>query len=746
MGADRCNNTLSWDGVLCQHCRHLFDTNVVRWKHEQGSDTCRRELPEDLSFPFIAPRLWWHTVPSLRICASHSCKLCEIVLYSIGDEKLEQLESWEATIPVQIWADDGFSNRFWVLGPEQDPRPEAEACDAEPNEKYRWIMTVLKVQNISDHEPLHSHELLSLSTDSEETFAQIDAWLHACKSHKACRDNSALLGQDIRTMPTKLLELSHGDEHPSVRLIDTSRTGVGDIQYATLSHCWGGNLTAKLLKSLVDDYRLNIPWESLPLNFQHAIAVALKLSIRHIWIDALCIVQDDNEDWNHEAARMGGVYANSFLNISAHDSKDGAGGLFRMREPRGLQSFFVPHQNDTTSRCGSIFYNDRWRDSVYVGALSNRGWCVQERFLAPRLLHFTQEEVHWECLELLAAESSPTCFSITHEEPWNATNVQKSLLQRGASAEQKTYYTYQLWYQLMFAYSRGALTFTSDRPVAIAGLARIFCRLLNLADRDYLCGLWRPQLEHDLMWESGQDWITAPATLRVPGLPSWSWLSLCTDVRMNHNHLGDGQGTLEVVQAFTMPCNDPFGSVSSGEVTLRAPLCQITITETERPSRGSFKERNLFSLHVGGHLLREEMHFSFSPDDTTDTGLREISDAPVYLMLGRANALGEPMIIDESSVPTYEEAADCKHAPLKGSGYECLVLKENGPVGYFRRVGYIRFEPLHFQFISNLSVEQARMLRREAEGILHEQFVHGKIPSDICGPPNDAYMYTLTLV
>ena len=98
----------------------------------------------------------------------------------------------------------------------------------------------------------------------------------------------------------------------------------------------------------------------------------LKLEIRYLWIDALCIIQDDNDDWTYEAARMVDVYSNAYFCIAADASRDGTEGLFRQRNPNRLRSFTIPHHEDAVDRRGTLFYTDSWWSSVYQSPLANR--------------------------------------------------------------------------------------------------------------------------------------------------------------------------------------------------------------------------------------------------------------------------------------------------------------------------------------------------------------------------------------
>ena len=108
------------------------------------------------------------------------------------------------------------------------------------------------------------------------------------------------------------------------RLLDTQGQAIRlstefhhETQYATLSHCWGRTLVIQTTTRLLDQYKQNIPFENLSKTFQDALIVCRRLGIRFLWIDFLCIVQDDPLDWEHEAAKMADVYAGPYLNISA---------------------------------------------------------------------------------------------------------------------------------------------------------------------------------------------------------------------------------------------------------------------------------------------------------------------------------------------------------------------------------------------------------------------------------------------
>lgn len=73
-------------------------------------------------------------------------------------------------------------------------------------------------------------------------------------------------------------------------------------------------------------------WSLMPKTFQHAIIVARELAIRYVWIDSLCIIQDDLKDWETESSKVKTVYAGAYLTVAALAAANDHVGLFADRE------------------------------------------------------------------------------------------------------------------------------------------------------------------------------------------------------------------------------------------------------------------------------------------------------------------------------------------------------------------------------------------------------------------------------
>ncbi|MCJ1386897.1 hypothetical protein MMC17_010025 [Xylographa soralifera] len=219
-------------------------------------------------------------------------------------------------------------------------------------------------------------------------------------------------------LPTRVIEIGSG----SIKLIDTEgRSG----KYSALSHCWGSRGgPLKTLSSNMNDRKKGIDMPVMSKVVGDAIEICRILSITYLWVDSLCIIQDDSSDWVRESANMAAIYANAALTISATSAAEEEAGIFRERPKpfvlRGEDDSGVPfrvHVREALSHPG--FCGQFNNPDVDPGILSRhtvkepdyskvpllkRAWCMQERFLSPKVLHFTSNEMILECATRLYCE------------------------------------------------------------------------------------------------------------------------------------------------------------------------------------------------------------------------------------------------------------------------------------------------------------------------------------------------------
>ncbi len=250
-----------------------------------------------------------------------------------------------------------------------------------------------------------------------------------------------------------------------VQLLEESKSSA---EYATLSYRWGSHQTCITTRATLEKHKKDIPWSHIPPTFRDGIRFCLAIGINYLWIDALCIVQDDPSDWQMEAARMADIYQNSYITLAATSSSSGSEGLFHEKPTSKLecslnsQSAFIGHQGGShslwnqalsrlkylyskaTAKTGSIIkvrekaYH--WGDSaskeniVRLYPLLARGWAFQERILSARVLHFCSDEMVWECNMEILCECGSLPVSRNPRELFNDIISSDTLPERRAHA------------------------------------------------------------------------------------------------------------------------------------------------------------------------------------------------------------------------------------------------------------------------------------------------------------------------
>ena len=159
----------------------------------------------------------------------------------------------------------------------------------------------------------------------ESRLVSASNWLnHYLKECDANHPGCAGIANERMTMPGRLLDLETEFNNPTIRLVkpDAGFT----TPYMTLSHRWGNVHPCKTITTNLSERFCEIKMKELPKTFQHAVIITRRLGIRFLWIDSLCIVQDDPYDWEIEASKMASIYSGSYLTIMAVSSVDSRGG------------------------------------------------------------------------------------------------------------------------------------------------------------------------------------------------------------------------------------------------------------------------------------------------------------------------------------------------------------------------------------------------------------------------------------
>lgn len=153
-------------------------------------------------------------------------------------------------------------------------------------------------------------------------------------------------GKNGAFLPTRLLNVG-STSYPFLHLEDTEgRQG----RYVTLSHRWGAKLEIASTTANLKDHYVSTNFHELSETLQDAVVATRKLGIPYIWIDSLCIIQDDPEDWRQEAAQMVSIYENEYVTIAATDGDDGSYRFLSQQDSQYLYSDLVCLACDVTSQ------------------------------------------------------------------------------------------------------------------------------------------------------------------------------------------------------------------------------------------------------------------------------------------------------------------------------------------------------------------------------------------------------------
>lgn len=235
-----------------------------------------------------------------------------------------------------------------------------------------------------------------------------------------------------RRLPTRLIDVGFrglGKENEEPRLVITAdypplQNPDEDQRYVALSYCWGPSEKAArqlMTKTTTLKDRLRqIPFSTLPKTHQDALQICTLLGVRYIWIDSLCIVQDDKSDWEREADQMGVVYARAYLTICAGRGNSCLDGFLTRAYPsNSAEIHFTSSLEPAVSGRFSLFAPSRECPEVLPLILgeefnplylsltmydsygddqncswNGRGWTFQEAVLSSRILFFGESMIH----------------------------------------------------------------------------------------------------------------------------------------------------------------------------------------------------------------------------------------------------------------------------------------------------------------------------------------------------------------
>lgn len=326
----------------------------------------------------------------------------------------------------------------------------------------------------------------------------------------------------------------------------------GEARYCALSYVWGqvetGKLTTETREAFCRPGAFSASSPSpvvIPKTIRHAMCLVKELGERYLWVDSLCIVQD--QDTGHELANMGAIYDRATLTIVAATAWDADGGLRGLRGisgPRHLSAFGddMSEYLDPDSMIWVCVNHSLLQTYPANTPENSRAWTFQEGQFSRRMLIFCDQTVIFKCLcrctdEVgtdLAAQGSrgSSLAHVNHLLRGKVNRGQRfelsNLLLRGvANRGQRPEVLFDEYCQILVSpYNTRNCTRTADFPRAFEGIAHALAKTAvpgTLFSQGFCWGLPIAFLPHALTWCAAE--LNLRPRDQLLGFPSFSWLA-----------------------------------------------------------------------------------------------------------------------------------------------------------------------------------------------------------------------------
>ncbi|CAO2655586.1 Nn.00g043890.m01.CDS01 [Neocucurbitaria sp. VM-36] len=584
---------------LCTICQKL--TFFSWWALPEGSRQILRkerrfkeDSDDDSGDYFDRYMLHRPTFGSLARSAESGCQFCKLLARALlkkpGDRKL---------VFLMVHQLDTRPNAFeWAEGKRKVEDPTTNFL-AVPTDAWGYVR--VRCGEAYGEVWLHEYNGRIKSTIRENKFDFINStyspscfrlaklWMNQCtKSHSRCAE----YGLPKTRLPKRVIYID--PEDPQVcRLVE----GEGrEAPYIALSYCWGSTPIPKTTTTNIKKRRQSILLATLTKTFQDAIFIARILGIDYIWIDSMCIIQDNDLDWQEQAASMCDIYRQATLTIAAAKGTDGNAGCFSDRlaaEVRPVRlTFNFPEKNsDDPPWWLPVMEIYASKDVTKKNPLDRRAWCYQEEQLSPRMLRYHENGLHWSCISLKASEASVTGTRRGAKDILSGIG-HKPVTTVGGRLVPNEVLVREGWRSVVLAYYQRQLTYQSDRFPALSGVALAVQKRFN---DTYVAGFWRIHLHYELLWSWDKHKKNPVKQKFHPPeqyvAPSWSWASMkAGDIWWPRSWDLDfpEEPAFEILDVVCSPVgSNVFGAISNGSIYARGKLRQVQ--ERVSPERNNRK-------------------------------------------------------------------------------------------------------------------------------------------------------------
>lgn len=316
--------------------------------------------------------------------------------------------------------------------------------------------------------------------------------------------------QEQPLLPTRVIDLglpsSSGEQNLDPRLIHTEKSHGNYVALSYRSFIVEQSLCTT--RENLGDHLQSIPWTKIPKTFQHAIQMTKDLGMRYIWIDLLCIVQDDRDEWLSESNKLGSVFEGASLVIADSIGWVFEEGLFTLPRPHSSSNLpQIPYHDASGAADGAVLYIGSEHElppapSEIYSSFVGRAWVTQEYLLARRIAFFTLFGVVWSCRSVRVG-------------PDGVEDISTRTLDT------------RKWSEIIQQHVLCDLKHPADRLVSLEGIRT------KIQKRDggtpYRFGMFEKELQMQLMWRVIKGQACRSENPLV--VPSWSWASSLSRIR-----------------------------------------------------------------------------------------------------------------------------------------------------------------------------------------------------------------------
>lgn len=298
-------------------------------------------------------------------------------------------------------------------------------------------------------------------------------------------------------------------------------------------------------RETLETFQEKIQMSNLSQSVQDAIITTRRIGLRYLWVDALCILQQEEnlEDFKIESLKMAQCYSNAYVTLAAGSAADSQDGFLNARlpalagpcrlaysVPAGLGCEWISHSRSFVYAC--LPHSTHYKD----GPLDRRAWTLQEQVMSPRILKYEQEQMQFRCEQMIGFEDGrcEPYKRLERTHTYNKIPERIDVIARHPNVLAAKAEMFRRWYEILEQYTRRSMTDPEDKLTAIAGIAEC---IHNTVQCKYLFGLWEDDLIRGLLWSNRTYTSRFNRPLRRPNTkraPSWSWASVEGPVITKH--------------------------------------------------------------------------------------------------------------------------------------------------------------------------------------------------------------------